>query len=136
MPCIFWLVLSSMVNYTITFSQPCLWALCPSCALPASLKGLFPSNTHVMVVFIRAGNEKCKFSQGTLQERVFPSTFCSLLAHGELHWLLSQPQLPSVPQKWPNRGSAQEIPIILSSLRYWKHSIYCWNSFGRKAKVI
>lgn len=68
LPHIFWLALSS----TITFSQSCLWALCPSCALPASLKGFLSSNTHVIVVFIRAGNEKCKFSQGTPQKIVFP----------------------------------------------------------------
>lgn len=63
MPHISWLVLCSTVNYTTTFSRFCLWALCPSCALLASLKGFLSSNTHVMVVFTRAGNEECKFSR-------------------------------------------------------------------------
>lgn len=92
------------VNSTITQCQPCLWALCPSCALPASLQGSLSSNIHVMAVFITAGNEKCNFSQGTLQEKVIPRnwTFCS--------WrTLPTPVTTPAVKKWPSRGSTQKF---------------------------
>lgn len=82
------------------YPPSCLGAICPYHVLPASLEHHLSLYTPVIVVFVRVGNEKKVSTEGTLQETVFPRswTFCSLLVHGELCWLLSQPDWQIFPR--------------------------------------